>query len=319
MGLDYNFSTNEQEFVLEALKQNVRLDGRKLLDMRDVSIKIYPKEYGHVNVKLGKTEVACKVSAEISKPYENRPFEGIFQINTEISPMCSPFFENGQNGSSAGSAGNSKQANDEVLISQMIEKAVRRSNAMDLESLCIVAGSKCWAVRADLHFLNYDGNLIDASCIAVMTALLHFRKPDVEVSGEDVIVFDTNQRDPVPLSILHIPLCVTFNFYNPNGSEENVKGELNDELILMDANLVEERLSLGSMTIALNKNQEVCQLLKSGGLNIDAKQIMDCCQQACQIVIKLTDKINHLLKEDAKSRINKSAEKELQVVNERDS
>ncbi|VEU21846.1 DEKNAAC102809 [Brettanomyces naardenensis] len=317
MGLDYDISTNEQEFVLEALKQNVRLDGRKLLDMRDVKISILPSEYGHVEVSLGKTRVACKVSAEIVKPYEDRPFEGIFQINTEISPMCSPFFEIGQG--SSGSGSNSRQANEEVLISRMIEKAVRRSNALDIESLCIVAGSKCWAVRADLHFLNYDGNFIDASCIAVMTALLHFRKPDIEVAGEEVVVYDTNQREPVPLSILHVPICITFNFYNPNGNEENVKGELNNELILADASLIEERLSLGTMTITLNKNQEICQLLKSGGLNIDASLIMNCCLYASKLVSRLNDEIHEVLKEDSKKRRNVREEKELQVFNERES
>lgn len=315
MGLDYNISNNEQQFVLDALKENTRLDGRKLLDMRNVEIQIFPDEYGHVDVKLGKTEVACKISASIEQPYKDRPFEGLFQINTEISPMCSPFFEVSQ-GASGGTS--SRQTSEEILISRMIEKSVRRSNALDLENLCLVAGSKCWSVRADLHFLNYDGNFIDASCIAVMTALLHFKKPDVEVSGDDIVVFDTKQRDPVPLSILHIPLCVTFNFYNPNGDEENIKGESNGELIVVDTNLIEERLSLGSMTITLNKNQEVCQLLKSGGLNIDASLIMNCCTYAAKIVSQLTDQIHRVLKEDEHKRINPTEQKELQTVNSRE-
>lgn len=308
---DYDFSTNEREFVLDALKQNVRLDGRKLKQMRDVKIDILPGEWGHVEVSLGQTKVACKVSAEIVAPYEDRPLDGIFQINTEISPMCSPFFE-----ASGGSGTTGSQANEELLISRLVEKAVRRSNALDIESLCITAGAKCWAVRADLQFLNYDGNLIDASCIAVMTALLHYRKADVEVAGEEVIVYDTKQRDPVPLSVLHIPICITFNFYNPNGDEENVKGELNNELILVDTSLIEERLSLGTMTITLNKNQEVCQVLKSGGLNIDAKQIMECCFEASQLVEKITEQIKSKLKEDAAHRADSRAA-ELQVVNSR--
>ncbi|QPG74039.1 hypothetical protein FOA43_001358 [Brettanomyces nanus] len=317
MGLDYDISTNEQNFVLEALKQDVRLDGRKLNEMREVNIKILPSEYGHVEVSLGRTRVGCKVSSEIVKPYEDRPFEGIFMINSEISPMCSPFFEVGAGGSGYGVGSNSSQANEEVLISRMIEKAVRRSNALDVESLCIVAGKKCWAIRADLQFLNYDGNFVDASCIAVMSALLHFRKPDIEVAGEDVVVYDTNQREPVPLSILHIPISITFNYFNPNGSEENIKGDLNNELILVDADLLEERLSLGSMTITLNKNQEICQMMKSGGLNIDASLIMNCCSYASKLVDELTEKIHNVLKQDAAVRTNKTEEKELRVFNER--
>ncbi|GMG20814.1 unnamed protein product [Ambrosiozyma monospora] len=309
MARDYDISNNEKEFVLEALKQNLRLDGRKLLQMRDISIVVSKDEYGYVEVTMGKTKVGCRVTAEISKPYDERPFEGIFQISTEISPICSPFFESGQ-------TSNSKQSADEVLISRLIEKAIRRSNALDLESLCIIAGSKCWSIRADLQFLNFDGNFIDISCIAVITALLHFRKPDLEIDGDQLIVFDTNQRDPTPLSILHIPICVTFQFYNPNDNEENIKGDLNNELILIDSNLIEERLSLGSMTLTLNKNKELCQMLKSGGLNIDAALIINCCSVASKLVDDLTTKIQKVLKADEEQR-KSGMESELQVVNDR--
>ncbi|GME77801.1 unnamed protein product [Ambrosiozyma monospora] len=309
MPRDYDISNNEKQFVLEALKQNLRLDGRKLLQMRDISIVVSPEEYGYVEVTMGKTKVGCRVSGEITKPYDERPFEGIFQISTEISPICSPFFESGQ-------TSNSKQSADEVLISRLIEKAIRRSNALDLESLCIIAGSKCWSIRADLQFLNFDGNFIDISCIAVITALLHFRKPDLEIDGDQLIVFDTNQRDPTPLSILHIPICVTFQFYNPNDNEENIKGDLNNELILIDSNLIEERLSLGSMTLTLNKNKELCQMLKSGGLNIDATLIIKCCSVASKLVDELTTKIQKVLKVDEEQR-KSGMESELQVVNDR--
>ncbi|KAG7695256.1 hypothetical protein KL911_004003 [Ogataea haglerorum] len=307
---DYDISNNEKQFVLTALEQNIRLDGRKLLQMRDVHISVSRDEYGYAEVSLGKTKVACRVTAEITKPYEDRPFDGIFQISTEISPICSPFFESGL-------TTGGKQSNDEILISRLIEKAVRRSGALDLESLCIIAGSKCWAIRADLQFLNYDGNFIDISSIAVMVALLHFRKPDMEIDGNNVILFDEDQRNPVPLSILHIPLCFTFQFYNPNDDEENIKGNLNNELVLLDANLIEERLSLGSMTLTINKNKELCQMVKCGGLNIDASMIMNCCQHASNLVDDLTRKIHDVIRTDSELRKN-PVEKELQVVNQRE-
>jgi exosome complex component RRP45 len=49
-----------------------------------------------------------------------------------------------------------------------------------------------WSIRVDIHFLDNDGNIIDAACIAAISALAHFRRPDVTVIGEDVtIVFIT--------------------------------------------------------------------------------------------------------------------------------
>lgn len=125
----------------------------------------------------------------------------------------------------------------EVLLSRLIEKAIRRSHALDTETLCIVAGQKCWTVRADVHFLDHDGALVDASCIAVIAALSHFKRPDVSVDGESVTIHTLKERVPVPLSLLHHPICVTFSFFDGG------------EVVLMDATLQEEQLREGLMTI----------------------------------------------------------------------
>lgn len=37
-----------------------------------------------------------------------------------------------------------RQTDEEVLVSRLIEKAMRRSRALDTEGLCIVAGEKVW-------------------------------------------------------------------------------------------------------------------------------------------------------------------------------
>jgi len=63
-----------------------------------------------------------------------------------------------------------------------------------MESLCITSGRRVWTVRVDVHVLNYDGNVVDAACVAAITALSHFRRPDVSVSDEEVIVHASNER-----------------------------------------------------------------------------------------------------------------------------
>ena len=45
-----------------------------------------------------------------------------------------------------------------------------------------------WSIRVDIHFLDHDGNIIDAACIAAISALSHFRRPDVTVIGEEVTI-----------------------------------------------------------------------------------------------------------------------------------
>jgi len=51
-----------------------------------------------------------------------------------------------------------------------------------------------WAVRVDVHVLNYDGNVIDVASVAAVAALMHFRRPDVSVCGEDIIIHSPSER-----------------------------------------------------------------------------------------------------------------------------
>lgn len=90
--------------------------------------------------------------------------------------MASPSFET------------SRISETETLLTRLLEKAIRRSEALDREALCIVAGDKVWQIKVTVHFLSDDGALVDAACLAAMTALKHYRKPEVEVVGEEVIV-----------------------------------------------------------------------------------------------------------------------------------
>jgi len=45
-----------------------------------------------------------------------------------------------------------------------------------------------WQLRLTLHFLSDSGNLLDCASLAAMTALRHFRRPEVEVIGDEVIL-----------------------------------------------------------------------------------------------------------------------------------
>ena len=42
------------------------------------------------------SRVIARVSAEVTKPFPDRQFDGIFTITTELSPLASPAFEVGR-------------------------------------------------------------------------------------------------------------------------------------------------------------------------------------------------------------------------------
>lgn len=85
-------SINETAFLLEALKQGRRVDGREIYDMRSVEVTL-GSDYGYVEVQLGRTRVAANISAEVVRPHADKPTEGLLIFNTEISPMAAPTFE----------------------------------------------------------------------------------------------------------------------------------------------------------------------------------------------------------------------------------
>ena len=238
--------------------------------------------------------VVAKVSAEVTVPYSDRPLDGIFNIVTELSPMASPAFEV------------NRPTETEVLLSRLLEKTVRRSGALDTESLCLVAGRKCWSVRVDVHVLSHDGNLIDSSCLAVVAALRHFRKPDTSIEGETLTVYTPAEREPVPLSWLHSPFCVTFSFFGEEG-----------EISLIDANLLEEQVRVGSYTISLNRHGEVCQIAKLGGTPVEATALLKCASLALAQVKGFSDVLDQSLADDAKRRDIGGLIAELSAENER--
>jgi exosome complex component RRP45 len=220
----------------------------------------------------------ARISVDVVTPAPERKFDGIFQIVTEFSPMASPAFEIG------------RPTDAEVILSRILEKAIRRSNALDTESLCIIAGLKCFALRADVHIIDHDGGLIDASSIAVMAALQHFRRPDVVVEGEKARILSVREREPIPLSILHQPLCVTFSYF-----EEG-------QIFLVDANVAEEQVRQGEVIVTMNKHGEVCQIAKYGGATVEPLALLNCTTVALQKVKEMTKYIQQRLDEDAKKR-----------------
>lgn len=109
-GLD--ISNVERTFISDALSQGVRIDGRALDQFRKIELD-FAEEHGTATVRLGKTRyersalhvsnislsgsrVLVQVSAEVTKPLEDRKFDGIFTIVTELSPIASAAFEVGR-------------------------------------------------------------------------------------------------------------------------------------------------------------------------------------------------------------------------------
>ncbi|XP_031140434.1 exosome complex component RRP45 [Sander lucioperca] len=274
---DTPLSNCERDFLLKAIEEKKRLDGRQTYDYRKMKIT-FGTDFGCCFVDLGKTRVMAQVSGELVTPKENRPNEGIMFFNIELSPMASPAFEAG------------RQSELSVKLNRQLERCLRNSKCLDTESLCVVSGEKVWQIRVDVHMLNHDGNLMDAASIAAITALCHFRRPDVGIQGDDVTVYSPEERDPIPLSIYHMPISVSFSFFQQG------------TYLLVDPCEREERVMDGLLMIAMNKHREICSIQSSGGIMLLKEQVMRCSKIASVKVSEITELISKALENDKKAR-----------------
>ncbi|TFK51241.1 ribosomal protein S5 domain 2-like protein [Heliocybe sulcata] len=283
-------SIPEREFLFTSLKQSLRLDGRQLLEMRHPTIT-FGTELGWVECSLGKTRVVAAIDAKMVKPPPERPYEGTITIHSEISPMASPEYEPG------------RTSDEEVTITRMLDKVLRRSDAVDKESLCVLAGQRVWHLRLTVHCLADAGNMLDCACLAGIIALKHFRRPEVEVIGDEVTVHPPTERAPLPLSLHHTPLCLTFAFFPESSSKTATSTSSTKTTTVLDPSLLESQLATGFLHVALNAQRELCVVQKAGGVPLTEDEILPLIKDVAVTRVRELDRIvESRLKEDWEGR-----------------
>ncbi len=151
-------------------------------------------------MRVGNTVVMCSVHATLAPPRKQRGNEGTIHFSVDLGPQA---------------AYDSRQDDAELDIQRFIERALRDSGAVDQEALCVLPGRQVWALQVTLHVLDAAGNLTDACMLAALAALMAFRRPVVEVDPQGTMtVFPAEQREPLPLSLHHLPVATTFAVFS---------------------------------------------------------------------------------------------------------
>ncbi len=102
----------------------------------------------------------------------------------------------------------------------------------------------------------------------------------------------------VPLPVLHIPICTTFTFFPLLDSDRLVA--------VVDASVLEEKLTSCQLMLTLNQNGELCQVAKAGGSGLEADEIVRCSNVAQTWTKQVVKLIEDRLDADLKSRIKDS-------------
>jgi exosome complex component RRP42 len=180
----------------EVLSRGMRLDGRGLSDMRELTIttNVIEKAEGSARVKLGNTELIAGVKVNLGTPFPDTPDKGLLVVSAEVLPLASPYAEPGPPDEST------------IELARVADRGIRESGMIDVSKLVLVEGKHVYAVFVDVSILNVDGNLFDATSYAVVASLLTARIPKyvLDEKGQP-----SKTDETVPLPIQTVPVSVT--------------------------------------------------------------------------------------------------------------
>ena len=216
-----------EENIIDLLNQEKRIDDRSFEDYRDITINTdyITKAEGSAMVSIGTTTAVCGVKASTTMPFSNSPDEGIIITNTELLAIASRNFEYGPPNKFA------------VEISRVVDRTIRESPLIDLKELCIIENSTCWKLHLDIYILDFDGNIMDAACLAAVCALLTTKLPAVTtVNGE--VNIDNDNLVKLPIKNKSI-LCSVAKLY-----DQLIVDPVSIEESLMDASISIDHITL---------------------------------------------------------------------------
>jgi exosome complex component RRP42 len=233
--------------IEQMIEKGKRLDGRGLADYREIKVEqgLIERAEGSARVLLGKTEVLVGIKVETGTPFPDTPNEGVQTVNAELVPLASASFEPGP------------PDENSIELARIVDRGIRESKAIDTGKLCIEPGKKVFVVFVDVYVLNHDGNLIDASAIAAVSALMNTKMPNYEIEDGEVKI----KTGYTPLPMKNHPITVTI-------------GKIGSNLIV-DPWLEEEQVMDSRISMAINDDGNICAMQKGGSGYFTPQQVLE--------------------------------------------
>ncbi len=253
----------KQKQIAELIAKEKRLDGRGLSDYREIKVEqgIIERAEGSARVLLGKTEVMAGTKIGIGRPFSDTPDEGVLTVNAELVPLASPTFEPGPPKENA------------IELARVVDRGIRESEAIDFKKLCIKPGEKVFVVFVDVYVLNHGGNLIDASALAALAALLNTKMLNYEIEEDEVKI----KPGYTPLLVRKHPIAVTL-------------AKINDKLIV-DPSLEEEQMMDTRLTMTTDEDGNICAIQKGGSGTFTQKQVLEAAKIAREKAAEIRKKL----------------------------
>lgn len=252
-------------FLSRFYEKRIRPDGRSFSESRKVSIArsiVKSSADGSAIVRLGDTIVIAGIKAEVLDtsdevhdmddngndddvdsdivnptaslgPIERRRVV----IGVDLVPMASPKFKTGPPGEEA-----------QVLSSRLMQ-SLDSCPPVDIASLRIQNSSEhSWCLYVDVMCIAYDGNVVDASMLAINAALRDCQLPEARIDANSQAVL-CSASTQVPLHIVASPLSFTYSI-------------IRDELV-SDVNAFEQSHVRSTITLIVNASEESVEITQT--------------------------------------------------------
>lgn len=254
----------KQRQISQLITKGKRADGRSLTDYRQMKIEqgIIERAEGSARVILGKTEVVVGTKIELGQPFSDTPNEGVLTVNAELSPVASPSFEPGP------------PDENSIELARIVDRGIRESKAINVEKLCLDPGKKVFIVFVDVFVVNHDGNLIDASALAAMAALLNTKMGNYEIENGEVKVKSGYSQLPIKKH----PVTVTCI-------------KIGDKLVV-DPLLEEEQVMDARISIAIDDDNNICAIQKGGIGYFEPNQVLEAAKIAREKANEIRKQMN---------------------------
>ncbi len=256
----------KSDYVHRIAQQGLRVDDREPFEYRPIEIipNYVTRPAGSAMVKIGNTTVLAGVTMNVGEPFPDNPNEGILITNAELVPLASPNFEPGPPDENA------------IELARVVDRGLREGRAIDLEKLVIEEGEKVWVVFVDLHILDYDGNLFDASALAAMAALNVSKVPKYE--DEKIIREEVSMNMPINRQVVETTFVKI------------------GETLMADPILDEEKAADARLTLATTSDGYICAAQKGGSGSFKMSEI----EQLVDLAFEKGDYLRDLLEKALK-------------------
>ena len=187
-------------------EKDLRIDGRGQFERRniDLEIDVLSNAEGSAKVVWGGTIVYAGVKFALREPYPDRPADGSLMTSAELRPVANVKYEPGP------------PSAESIELGRVVDRGIRESGCIDMESLCVVPGESVWNVNLDIHVMSDKGNIFDACALAGIAALKTATVPANR--------FDIGEDHKLPVN--KIPIMCSYKrvggrfVYDPSEEEE---------------------------------------------------------------------------------------------------